>query len=89
MQTVITNCRNQGFPFQKLVFDPKIVRNFDYYSGTVYETFLNDYPHIGSFCSGGRYDDLVGTLSLSSQKSSYPGVGISIGLSKLVPFLLE
>lgn len=75
------------FPFEKLAFDPSIARGLDYYSGTVYETNLNDYPEIGSVCSGGRYDDLVRTLS--SNKISYPGVGISIGLSRLLPFLIE
>ena len=51
----------------------------DYYTGTVYETILNKYPEIGSVCSGGRYDDLAGYFS--NQK--FPGVGISIGLTRL------
>lgn len=56
-----------------------IARGLDYYTGTVYETQLDDYPQIGSICSGGRYDDLASHYS----KSKLPGVGISIGLTRL------
>ena len=59
--------------------DLTIARGLDYYTGTVYETILNKYPEIGSVCSGGRYDDLAGYFS--NQK--FPGVGISIGLTRL------
>ena len=59
--------------------DIKIARGLDYYTGTVYETFLNDYPELGSVCSGGRYDNLAANYT----KSKLPGVGISIGLSRL------
>lgn len=57
----------------------KIARGLDYYTGTVYETILNDYPSLGSICSGGRYDELASNYT----KQSLPGVGISIGLSRL------
>src|SRR6185503_7073118 len=56
-----------------------IARGLDYYTGTVYETTLNDYPQIGSICSGGRYDDLASHYT----SSKLPGVGISIGLTRL------
>ena len=59
--------------------DLTVARGLDYYTGTVYETILNKYPEIGSVCSGGRYDDLAGCFS--NQK--FPGVGISIGLTRL------
>ena len=59
--------------------DLSVARGLDYYTGTVYETVLNKYPEIGSVCSGGRYDDLANTFT--NQK--FPGVGISIGLTRL------
>ncbi len=62
-----------------LQIDLSVARGLDYYTGTVYETTLNDYPQIGSICSGGRYDNLIGTYS----NTKLPGVGISIGLSRL------
>ena len=63
----------------------KIARGLDYYTGTVYETVLNDYPSLGSICSGGRYDELASNYT----KQSLPGVGISIGLSRLFYQLRE
>ncbi len=59
--------------------DLKIARGLDYYTGTVYETFLNDYRKIGSVCSGGRYDNLAEYYT----DKKLPGVGISIGLTRL------
>ncbi|HRD74004.1 MAG TPA: HisS family protein, partial [Aquimonas sp.] len=56
-----------------------IARGLDYYTGTVYETTLNDYPQIGSICSGGRYENLAGHYT----RSHLPGVGISIGATRL------
>ncbi|MFM2044291.1 MAG: histidyl-tRNA synthetasehisS [Pseudomonadota bacterium] len=61
-----------------------IARGLDYYTGTVYETFLTDHPGIGSVCSGGRYENLAGLYT----KSKLPGVGISIGLTRLF-YVLE
>lgn len=66
-----------------LVADLKIARGLDYYTGTVYETQLVGYESWGSFCSGGRYDSLA-----SDGKTTYPGVGISIGVSRLLGLLI-
>ena len=66
-----------------LVADLKIARGLDYYTGTVYETQLEGYESWGSFCSGGRYDALA-----SDGRTTYPGVGISIGVSRLLGLLL-
>ncbi|NLY77833.1 MAG: histidine--tRNA ligase [Tissierellia bacterium] len=74
-----------GVPESNFVIDLTISRGLDYYTGTVYETFLNDYPQIGSICSGGRYDDLAGYYT----KQKLPGVGISIGLTRLFYQLKE
>lgn len=62
-----------------------IARGLDYYTGTVYETFLDDFPGIGSVCSGGRYDNLASHYT----RSHLPGVGISIGVTRLFSQLLE
>lgn len=62
------------------VLDPSITRGLDYYTGVVYETFLDDLPTIGSVCSGGRYDNLTGLY----MKDRLPGVGSSIGLDRLI-----
>ena len=66
-----------------LVADLRIARGLDYYTGTVYETQLIGYESWGSFCSGGRYDALA-----SDGRTTYPGVGISIGLSRILGLLL-
>nr|WP_148232290.1 histidine--tRNA ligase [Janibacter sp. HTCC2649] len=66
-----------------MVADLKIARGLDYYTGTVYETQLEGYESWGSFCSGGRYDALA-----SDGKTTYPGVGISIGLSRLLGLVI-
>lgn len=67
------------------VLDPSITRGLDYYTGIVYETFLNELPGIGSVCSGGRYDNLAGLY----MKEKVPGVGSSIGLDRLVAGLQQ
>jgi histidyl-tRNA synthetase len=67
----------------KIVADLKIARGLDYYTGTVYETQLVGHESWGSFCSGGRYDSLA-----SDGRTTYPGVGISIGVSRLLGLLL-
>ncbi|WP_106818792.1 histidine--tRNA ligase [Janibacter massiliensis] len=66
-----------------MVADLRIARGLDYYTGTVYETQLAGYESWGSFCSGGRYDELA-----SDGRTTYPGVGISIGLGRLLGLLL-
>ncbi len=68
-----------------LVFDPSITRGLDYYTGIVFETFLDDLPHIGSVCSGGRYDNLTSLYS----KQAISGIGASIGLDRLIAGLTE
>ena len=74
-----------GVPDKQLVIDLSIVRGLDYYTGTVYETFLDDVPTLGSICSGGRYENLAGHYT----KSKLPGVGISIGITRLLSHLLD
>ncbi len=67
-----------------VIADMKIARGLDYYTGTVYETFLEGHEGLGSICSGGRYDTLA-----SDGKHTYPGVGLSIGVSRLLVPLLQ
>jgi len=68
-----------GVPDGYFELNLKIARGLDYYTGTVYETRLNNHPELGSVCSGGRYDELASNYT----NQSLPGVGISIGLSRL------
>ena len=68
-----------GVPESHYALNLSIARGLDYYTGTVYETTLNDHPQIGSICSGGRYENLASQYT----KSKLPGVGISIGLTRL------
>lgn len=79
IKEVIAYLEDYGVPASNYKIDLSIARGLDYYTGTVYETVLNDYPQIGSVCSGGRYDDLAGYYS----DRKLPGVGVSIGLSRL------
>lgn len=74
-----------GVPEKNYKIDLKIARGLDYYTGTVYETILDDYPSIGSVCSGGRYDNLAEYYT----EQKLPGVGISIGLTRLFYQLRE
>ncbi len=67
-----------------VIADLKIARGLDYYTGSVYETFLEGADSLGSICSGGRYDNLA-----TQGKKKYPGVGLSIGLSRLVSYMLH
>ena len=85
LQEVMAAIYAFGIPQKQAVMDLRIARGLDYYTGTVYETRLVHHPEIGSICSGGRYDDL--TASFSRRK--FPGVGISIGLSRLFAQLLD
>jgi histidyl-tRNA synthetase len=68
-----------GVPETAVAMNLSIARGLDYYTGTVYETTLNEHPGIGSICSGGRYDNLADHYT----RSKLPGVGISIGLTRL------
>ena len=82
---VVNNMRLFGIPESNIQVDLTIARGLDYYTGTVYETFLNDYRELGSVCSGGRYENL--TENYTDKK--LPGVGISIGLTRLFYKLQE
>jgi len=77
--------RALGVPEKNYAINLSIARGLDYYTGTVYETTLDDHPGIGSICSGGRYDNLAGNYT----KSHLPGVGISIGVTRLFYQLRE
>ena len=79
LKEVINCMRLFGMPENSFMIDLTIARGLDYYTGTVYETFLNDYPQLGSVCSGGRYDNLAEYYT----NKKLPGVGISIGLTRL------
>lgn len=79
LKEVVKNIRLFGVPESNFTVDLTIARGLDYYTGTVYETFLNDYKQIGSVCSGGRYDNLAEYYT----DKPLPGVGISIGLTRL------
>jgi histidyl-tRNA synthetase len=74
-----------GIPEEYLALDVSIARGLDYYTGTVYETFLTDLPRIGSVCSGGRYNNLAGRYT----KQPLPGVGASLGLDRLLAAMDE
>jgi histidyl-tRNA synthetase len=82
MLSACVDASNGGDPF---ILDPSITRGLDYYTGVVFETFLNDLPDIGSICSGGRYDNLAGLYS--KDKDLVSGVGSSIGLDRLLAAL--
>ncbi len=79
LREVLELVRAMGVPESDYALNFSIARGLDYYTGTVYETTLDDYPQIGSICSGGRYEDLASHYT----KSKLPGVGISIGLTRL------
>ena len=85
LRQVVVAIRAFGVPESAFGVDLKVVRGLDYYTGTIYETTLNDYPELGSICSGGRYDDLAGYFT----DTRLPGVGISIGLTRLFSRLRE
>ena len=85
LKAVATNLAAFGVPEANFAVDLTIARGLDYYTGTVYETTLLDHPEIGSVCSGGRYDDLAGYYT----EKKLPGVGISIGLTRLFYVLDE
>ncbi|MEZ6057327.1 MAG: histidine--tRNA ligase [Planctomycetaceae bacterium] len=74
-----------GIPADRVALDVSIARGLDYYTGTIFETFLGDLPGIGSVCSGGRYDNLAELFT----KQSLPGVGASLGLDRLLAAMEE
>ncbi|MBR0445711.1 MAG: histidine--tRNA ligase [Oscillospiraceae bacterium] len=85
LRQVTDNLAAFGVPEANFAVDLTIARGLDYYTGTVYETTLLDHPEIGSVCSGGRYDNLAGYYT----DKMLPGVGISIGLTRLFYVLDE
>lgn len=85
LEAVLKYMKEFGIDENYFTIDLTIARGLDYYTGTVYETVLNDYPKLGSVCSGGRYDNL--TEYYTNQK--LPGIGISIGLTRLFSQLVE
>ena len=84
LNTVVRHLAAFGVPEANFAVDLTIARGLDYYTGTVYETTMLDHPEIGSICSGGRYDNLAEYYT----DKQLPGVGISIGLTRLF-FVLE
>ena len=85
LRTVVKYLGDFGVPAENFQVDLTIARGLDYYTGTVYETVLEDHPEIGSVCSGGRYDNLAEYYT----EKKLPGVGISIGLTRLFYVLGE
>ena len=85
LRTVVKHLGAFGVPAENFAVDLTIARGLDYYTGTVYETVLLDHPEIGSVCSGGRYDNLAEYYT----DKQLPGVGISIGLTRLFYVLGE
>ena len=85
LKTVVKYLGGFGVPAENFAVDLTIARGLDYYTGTVYETILLDHPEIGSVCSGGRYDNLAEYYT----DKQLPGVGISIGLTRLFYVLGE
>ena len=85
IEQVINYLRMFNIPENNFKIALSIARGLDYYTGTVYETNLVDYPELGSICSGGRYDNLTSYYS----NQTMPGVGISIGLTRLFDQLMD
>ena len=85
LSTVVKYLGDFGVPADHFAVDLTIARGLDYYTGTVYETVLLDHPEVGSVCSGGRYDNLAEYYT----EKKLPGVGISIGLTRLFYVLQE
>jgi len=79
LRSIVTAIRQFGVPDSAFAVDLGVVRGLDYYTGTIYETTLVNAPELGSICSGGRYDDLASYFT----ETRLPGVGISIGLTRL------
>jgi histidyl-tRNA synthetase len=85
LRSLLDVVKEAGVPEERVRLDLSIARGLDYYTGTIYETFLTDLPGIGSVCSGGRYDNLAGLFT----KQSLPGVGASLGLDRLIAAMEE
>ena len=85
LRELFSAAQTAGIPRDRVALDVSIARGLDYYTGTIYETFLSDLPTIGSICSGGRYDNLAGLFT----KERLPGVGASLGLDRLLAAMEE
>ncbi len=85
LRQILAAAREVGIPEDRFVLDTSIARGLDYYTGTIFETFLDDLPQLGSVCSGGRYDNLAGLYT----KQSLPGIGASLGMDRLFAGLEE
>ena len=85
LRQLFSAAHTAGIPAERIQLDVSIARGLDYYTGTIYETFLTDLPKIGSICSGGRYDNLAGLFT----KERLPGVGASLGLDRLLAAMEE
>jgi histidyl-tRNA synthetase len=85
LESIVEAIRQFGVPDSAFSVDLGVVRGLDYYTGTIYETTLTSAPELGSICSGGRYDDLASYFT----DTKLPGVGISIGLTRLFSRLKE
>jgi histidyl-tRNA synthetase len=82
---ILDGFRGAGADEERIQIDVSIARGLDYYTGAIFETFLDDLPTIGSVCSGGRYDNLAGLFT----KQELPGIGASLGLDRLLAALEE
>jgi histidyl-tRNA synthetase len=85
LSELLATCAAVGVPQKRLRLDVSIARGLDYYTGTVFETFLDSLPGIGSICSGGRYDNLAGLYT----RQELPGIGASLGLDRLLAAMEE
>jgi len=85
LQAVVEGMADRDMPADAAAINLSIARGLDYYTGTVYETVLDEHPELGSVCSGGRYEDLAGLYT----KTRLPGVGISLGATRLFYQLRE
>ncbi len=80
LRTLVETYDSLGLPSEQIQIDPSIARGLDYYTGTIFESFLTAIPKIGSVCSGGRYDNLADLFT----KEKLPGIGASLGLDRLL-----
>ncbi|MDO5309036.1 MAG: histidine--tRNA ligase [Planctomycetia bacterium] len=85
LRQILDATKTAGIPAERFAIDVSIARGLDYYTGTIFETFLTEFPQLGSVCSGGRYDNLAELFT----KQKMPGVGASLGLDRLFAGLEE
>ena len=85
LQQILDGLAAGGVPPERIKLDVSIARGLDYYTGVIFETFLDDLPDIGSVCSGGRYDNLAELYT----KQQLPGIGASLGLDRLLAAMDE